>query len=126
MALQDRSGSGHVGELAVRARADDDLVDGDVAALARAVRVFGQVRPGDRAVDLAEVDVDDALIFCVGIGLERCPGAVHAALNIGARHVVDGEDAVLAARLDGHVADRQAVIDREVLATPSPANSMDW
>ena len=79
------------------------------------MRIFGQVRPGDRAVDLAEVNVDNALIFCVGIGLERCPGAVHAALNIGARHVVDGEDAVLAARLDGHVADRQAVIDREVL-----------
>ena len=81
----------------------------------RAVRIFGQVRPGDRAVDLAEVNVDNALIFCVGVGLERCPGAVHAALNIGARHVVDGENAVFAARLDGHVADRQAVVDREVL-----------
>ena len=70
-------------------------------------------RDGQRHV--GQVDDDLARILGVGVGLNGLPGPRHAPGQIGARHVVDGEDAVLRARLDGHVRDGQAAVHGDLL-----------
>ena len=113
-ALQHFGGGGHIRQLAVGAGADDDLVDGDVLALPGTVGVLRQMGPGHGAVHGAEVDVDGAGVLRIGVRLEGGPGTVHPALHVGPGHVVHGEDAVLAAGLNGHVADGQPVVDGEI------------
>ena len=65
---------------------------------------------GDRRLDLAQVDLDGADIFGVGVSLVSGIGAVHAAVHILAGDVIHGEDAILGPGLDGHVGDAQTVV----------------
>ena len=65
---------------------------------------------GDRRLDLAQVDLDGADIFGVGVSLVSGIGAVHAAVHILAGDVIHGEDAILGPGLDGHVGNAQTVV----------------
>ena len=114
-AAQDVRRDAKVGDMPVRARTDDDLVDLHVAPLGGGAGVLGQVGEGDGRLQFGEVDLDRALVFGVRIRLEHADLPLEAAVEVFARYVVDGEDAVLRARLDRHVADGEAVVDREVL-----------
>ena len=114
LALQHGSGGSHVGQLAVGAGTDDDLVDGNVLALGCGMSVLRQVGICHGAVHLTQIDLDGALILGVLVGLKHGPGTDGAAFHISQSHIVHGEDAVLGAGLDGHVGNGQTVIDAQV------------
>ena len=104
----------HVLDAAVRAGADDRLVDCDMAGLCHRMRVGGQMRPGDRRHDILRIDPDDLLVCGIGVCMVFLPGALRPAFEPGTCHIVDLEEASLAACLDGHVRDREPALDREV------------
>ncbi len=103
----------HVFEAAVRAAANDDLVDGDRAAFLCGMGVFRQVRIGDGRFERGQVDFDRSRIFGVRIGFVHGPRPLRAAGQIRDGHVVDGENTVFGAGFDGHVADGKAVVHGE-------------
>ena len=110
MARQELGGDAHVFDPAVRAAADDALVDADAGQFGDGLRVLGQVRRRDGRRDAAQVDVEDALVCRVLVGGEDARLVLRAAFHVGERLVVHGEDAVLGACLDRHVADAEAVV----------------
>ena len=109
-AAQHRRGLTHVGQTAVGAAADDRLVDTHVAGLGHGTRVARQVREGHRGHDVGGVYLDDAGEFRIVVGVVGGPGALGAALHVGAGHVVHGNEPRLAAGLDGHVGNGEALV----------------
>ena len=105
----------HVLDAAVGARADDRLVDGDVAALLHRVRVAGEVRPGNARLDVSGVDLVDMHVLGIRVGVVLHRRTLAAIPHPGTRHVVRFDDAGLAACLDGHVAHRHAALHGETL-----------
>ena len=111
--VQNGGGGLQIGQLAVGAGANDNLVDSDILSLPGAVGVFGEMGVGHGAVHLGKVDVHSALILCVAVRFIGGPGAVHPALHIGFCHLVHGEDAVFRPGLNGHIGDGQPVVDSQ-------------
>ena len=111
--LEHGGGSGQVAVLPVGARADDRLVDAHVPHLADGAGVLRQVREGDRQRHFGQVDLDRALIGRAVVGAVDGGRARAAARQVRKRLLVRLEDAVLGARLDGHVGDGQPVKDRQ-------------
>lgn len=103
----------HVFEAAVRAAANDDLVDGDRAAFLCGMGIFRQVRIGDGWLERGQVDFDCSRIFGVRIGFVHGPRPFRAAGQIRDGHVVDGENTVFGAGFDRHVADGKTVVHGE-------------
>lgn len=116
VALEDGRRNLHVLEAAVRAGTDDDLIDLDwLLDILDALRVARQVREGDDWLELGEVDVDFAAVLSVIVGCDRLVRLRDTGIDISLRDLVEREDAGLAARLDGHVGDGQAVRHRQGL-----------
>ena len=66
--------------MAVRATADDDLVDLHVAPFLGRTGVFGQVRERNGRFQRGEVYFDRALVFRVGVRLEYADLALESAV----------------------------------------------
>ena len=73
------------------------------------------MREGNDRLELGEVDVDFAAVLGVLIGCDRLIRLRDAVVDISLRDLVEREDAGLAACLDGHVGDSQAVRHRQRL-----------
>ena len=71
------------------------------------------MRVADGGFEGRQVDLNDLLVLGVRVGLVEHRLPLAAALEVGLGHVVHREDAILCARLDGHIADAQAVIHRQ-------------
>ena len=112
-ALEHRRGLTEVVQPAVGAGADDHLVNVGARHLIHGAGVGGQVGQGHGGLEGIQVDDHLLLILGVGVGLHRLPGPGHPAVQIGPGLVVHGEDAVLGARLDGHIGDGEAVVHRQ-------------
>ena len=110
LALEHRGGSPQVADAAVGAGADDHLVDGQAGHLRHHLGVLGQVGHGHGGLQLVQVDDHLTGVHRVGVGLEGLAGAVHPAADVLHGLLVHGEDAVLAAGLDGHVGDGEPVV----------------
>lgn len=104
-----------IGNVTVGAGADDDLIDGDIPPFGRLFRVFGQVREGYGGLERGEIHFDLPFVFGVGIGGKDHGFALESARHVVHGDLVHGENAVLGARLDRHVADGESVVDGEVL-----------
>ena len=113
LALQNLVGSLHILNAAVRAGADDDLVDLDAPALSGRVGVFGQVRVADGRLERVKVNRDGLLVLGIGVSLVLRPRALAAAREIRLGDCIDREDAVLGTGLDGHIADAEPVLHRQ-------------
>ena len=109
-ALQNLGSNAHVFDAAVRARANNRLVDFHVGEFSDGLGVFGQVGRCDRGRNGGKVDVDHALVFGVVVGGKHDRLMLRAALHIFNRLLVDGEDAVFRAGFNGHVRDAEAVV----------------
>ena len=117
MSFQYRSGSLHIGQLAVGAGTDDDLIDLDILAFPCAVSIFRKVRIGNGAFHSAEIQFDSLFVFGIRICFISGPVAVDAAGNIFSGDFIHREDAVFGTGLDGHVADGETVKDGQALYT---------
>ena len=98
---------------AVGARADDHLVDGQAGHLADDLRILRQMRHSHSGLQLIQVNDHFPDVLRVGIGLEGLTGAVHPAVDVLHGLLLHGENAVLAAGLNGHVGDGEPVIHGE-------------
>ena len=105
-----------VAQSAVGAAADHDLIDLDLLFDLVDKRGVGrQMRLRDDGTDRRKIDVDHALVCVVvrgGKAVERLAAALESVL---VRLFVDGEDAVLCAALDRHVADGEAVVHAQAV-----------
>ena len=110
LALHDGGGGAQVADAAVGAGADDHLVNGQTGHLRDHLGVLRQVRHGHGGLQLVQINDHFPGILRVGISLEGFAGAVHPAADVLHGLLVHGEDAVLAAGLDGHVGDGEAVV----------------
>ena len=115
LALHHLRGDPEVADAAVRAAADHDLVDLDRLDFVDRVRVLGEMRERDRRLQLGEVDLDLARVFGVGVGLVHLRRLRAVFLQVVQTELIDREDAVLRARLNRHVRNREAVVHRKVL-----------
>lgn len=79
-ALQDLRGLLQVFQTAVRARADDDLVDDDIPRLPDRMDVFWQVRVRRDRDEFVQFEVNHPLVPGVRIRFHRCPRTGHTAL----------------------------------------------
>ena len=109
-ALEDGGGGSQVADAAVGAGADDHLVDRQAGHLRHHLGVLGQVGHGHGGLQLVQVDDHLPGVHRVGVGLEGLAGAVHPAADVLHGLFVHGEDAILAAGLDGHVGDGEPVV----------------
>ena len=107
---QHVGGLAHVDDAAVRAAADDGLVDLNVARLGGRARVRRQMRERHGGHDGGGVDLVNLRVRRIGVGVVLGVGALGAAVHIGARHVVDLDEAGLTARFDGHIRDAHALV----------------
>ena len=73
------------------------------------------MRESDDRLELREVDVDFTAVLSIFVSGNRLIRFCDAGIDIGLRDLVEREDAGLAARLDGHVGDGQAVRHRQCL-----------
>ena len=124
---QHVGGLAHVGDAAVRAGADDGLVD----AARRAPRPPGACSTagaGTRpSAGWCAASISYTFAYCgVRVGMVLGVGALRAAVHIGARHVVHLDEAGLAARLDGHVRDASCARPCPCARMALPVNSMAW
>ena len=71
------------------------------------------MRHGHGGLQLVQVDDHLADILRIGVGLEGLAGTVHTAADVLHGLLVHREDTVLAASLDGHVGDGEAVVHGE-------------
>ena len=105
---------GEVAVGAVRAGADDDLVDLHAGELGDGPDVVRAGRARRHGLERGEVDVDDAVVFGVGVGDEFGPdGAASLRLEEGAGAGVGREDGGGHAQLGAHVGDGGALGDGE-------------
>ena len=109
-ALQDLGGDAHIRYAAVGAGADDHLVDGHTLDLVHGLGVGGEVRQRDGGLEGGQVDGHFPFVLGVGVGLVDLHGTGEATIDVVQGLFVHGENAVLAACLDGHVGDGEAVV----------------
>ena len=109
-AFQNLGGNAHVLDAAVRARANNRLVDFHVGELGDGLGVFGQVGRCNRGRNGGKVDVDHALVFGVVVGGKHDGLVLRAALHVFDRLLVDGEDAIFRTGLNSHVRNAEAVV----------------
>ena len=115
MSLQNLRCDLHILKAPVRTRADDHLIDLDrLRNVHHALRILRQMRERNDGAQRAEVDLHRTRILRVGIGMYRLKGRLHAFLDVRSAHVIIREDAVLSARLDRHVGNRQTIGHREI------------
>ena len=108
-------GLAEVGDRPVRAVADVDLVDLAADRLVERDDVPRRVRQRDERRQLVQVDANGAVEVGVRIRALGRPGSVGSALEVLGDRLVGREEAGLGAGLDGHVRDRQALVDRQRL-----------
>ena len=68
------------------------------------------MRERHRGLDVGGIDLVHLRVLGVRVGMVLGVGALHAAVHVGARHVVDLDEAGLAAGFDGHVRDAHALV----------------
>ena len=112
-------GDAHVGDASVRARSDDNLVDGYLSRIPHRPDVGRQMRERDDRFETVKVDLDRALVFGGRVCLENPRWLCVVPAQISKRLFVHGEDAVLRARLDRHVGDGEAVVHRQIRDPPA-------
>ena len=112
--FQDRRRRRQIGQLSVGAGAYHNLVNRDVGAVAGVVGVFGEVRIGYRAVHVVEIDIYRAFVYGVGVGLHGVPRTLYAVADVLTGNAVNGEDSVFRAGLNRHIADGEAVVNRQL------------
>ena len=108
--LQNSSGLPQVLDAPIGAGADHHLVDVQAGHLADHLGVLGEMGHGDGGFQLVQIDDYLPCVDRIGIGLKGLAGTAHPAVDILHGLLVYGEDSVLAAGLDGHVGDGEAVV----------------
>ena len=110
MAFDDFRSLRQILQTAVGAGADYYLIDFYVMAFAGRMGVFRQMRISDYWYQLVQLNIQYAGIFCVLVGSYCFPGTGYAAfLQKFNGLFINGENAVLAACFNSHVADGQTV-----------------
>jgi hypothetical protein len=104
-----------VGHRPVRAVADVDLVDPLPDGLVERDDVPGRVRHRDERRQRVQVDADGLRELGIGVRPFGGPGPVGPPLEVLRNGVVGREEARLGPRLDRHVRDCEALVDREPL-----------
>ena len=114
-AFQNFGGYAQIGNPAVRAAAYNHLVNLYVAPLVGRLCVFGKVGEGYGGFERREVYFVLGLVFGFVVGHINFGTAFEPAVHIFQRERVYGENAVLCARLDCHIAHREPVVHSKVL-----------
>ena len=113
-AAQNLGDDGHVLPRAVRARADQDLLDRRSLDLADGDDVVRGPGKRDERLDCREVDLERVVVAGIGVGGEGPPGRVAPeAREVAPGDLVRGEDRRGQAELGAHVRDRRALGHRQ-------------
>ena len=99
--------------MTVGARANNDLIDLNVADLVKGLGVFGKVGEGDGGVYSGEVYLVDLVVFSVRVSLVGNDLAVASLLYVSNSLLVYLEYSVLCACLNCHIAYGKTVKDRQ-------------